>query len=167
MLFEGHGGVHWYAPTNGYLTSAATGRRRADESESQARSNVATVDHADDSGHHNGGHQDVHESFGDVATEAPARAHDVIGSGAHRENEFGELGDTHGVADIAEIPNLRGRAVRGQPPTGHLDALTPARADDIVAAGHSSAPSVSAALDAVVAALAQLAEALRRSENER
>ena len=37
MLFEGHGGVHWYAPTNGYLTSAATGRRRADESESQSR----------------------------------------------------------------------------------------------------------------------------------
>ncbi|WP_253660914.1 hypothetical protein [Williamsia maris] len=171
MLFEGHGGVHWYAPTNGYLTSAGTGRRRAEESDPQTRSNVVTVDHADDNGHREGGHHDLHESYGDVAPTAPSRAHDVIETGAHRESDhehdLGDIADTHGVADIAEIPNLRGRAVRGQPPTDRLDAFPSARADEITAAEHPSAPSVSAALDAVVAALAQLAEALRRSENER
>lgn len=171
MLFEGHGGVHWYAPSNGYLTSAGTGRRRVEESDPQARSNVATVDHADENGHREGGHHELHDSYGDVATTTPTQAHDVIEAGAHRESDVGyDLGDTadnHGVADLAEIPNLRGRAVRGQPPTDRLDEFTPARADDISAAEPSSAPSVSAALDAVVAALAQLAEALRRSENGR
>ncbi|GGF18192.1 hypothetical protein [Williamsia phyllosphaerae] len=166
MLFEGHGGVHWYAPSNGYLTSAGTGRRRVDESDSQTRSNVATVDHADENGHREGGHHELHHSYGDVAT--PTQAHDVFETGAHRESDvgydLGDIADNHGVADLAEIPNLRGRAVRGQPPTDRLGSVEPVRSGDTAAAGH---PSVSAALDAVVAALAQLAEALRRAENER
>ncbi len=168
MLFEGHGGVHWYAPTNGYLTSAGTGRRRADESDPPARSNVATVDHVDGDGHREGGHRDLLDSFGDATTTTSSHAHDVIEAGAHRESDFeydvGDIADTHGVADVAEIPNLRGRAVRGQPPTERLDSFAPVRPADVAAAEQ---PSVSAALDAVVVALAQLAEALRRAENER
>ncbi|MGU3291105.1 hypothetical protein [Williamsia sp. M5A3_1d] len=148
MLFEGHGGDHWFAPANGHAPSAGGGRRHISSPDAQS----ASVHNADTNGH--GSTATVARFAHTERPETPAA--DPLFDPPRFEvsrpaNPPGDVGDRDlraGDFPTGDIPNLRGRAVRTTPDVdAHRDRPV--------------GPSVPDALDEVVAALSRLAEAMR------
>lgn len=151
MLFEGHGGDHWFAPANGHAPSVGGGRRHVGGPNTHTP-DVHTNGHGSVTTVARFAHAERPEASpaSDPLADPPrveasrplASAGDIPG----REFSSGDI--LAGDFPTGDIPNLRGRAVRTTPDVdAHRDV--------------PAAPSVPDALDEVVAALSRLAEAMR------
>ncbi|MBT0567296.1 hypothetical protein [Williamsia sp. CHRR-6] len=182
MLFEGHAGAHWYAPTNGHAHSVSGEPRRADSDTSRrngsSASNVLTV----------GRLENPH--LAEVAP-VPAPSTSDTPDIAHGSDISPGIEATHPAArsrhadlsgSLPPRPPTTPRPGRRRAPdvddtstrliervTEPIDATRPGAT---AAASHPATastpvaddgPTVSQALDSLSAALAQLAAALRRS----
>ncbi|MGJ0118805.1 hypothetical protein ACQ7HM_06325 [Williamsia sp. MIQD14] len=155
MLFEGHGGDHWFAPVNGHAPSVGGGRRHVGGPNAPGLDTSGPDIRADTNGH---GSTTTVARFAHPEPPAPAdplfdpprleapRPAAPSGDAPGRPFPSGDI--PTGDHPTGDIPNLRSRAVRTTPDVdAHRD----------VPAG----PSVADALDEVVAALSRLAEAVR------
>ncbi|MCX6468932.1 MAG: hypothetical protein NTW76_06415 [Corynebacteriales bacterium] len=176
MLFEGHGGDHWFAPANGHAPSVGGGRRHVGGPTTHSPTSHSPNSHSQDT--HTPNIDTVNTNgHGSVTTmprfahaerpEAPAptdpladpprveASRPAASAGDIPGREFSSGDILAGDFPTGDIPNLRGRAVRTTPDVdAHRDV--------------PAAPSVPDALDEVVAALSRLAEAMRleRSRSE-